>query len=224
MNQTVKNWDTSYYACHFYWHQALYHLEKGDFEATGEIFENEILTRSMDKKSPLHSRDISSLVYRVEFEDPIKSNNMIGGHRDFLGDISEPFIHDHSCTFIDAQFVMALCVARRYSKAEELIEISRTAVTTSGEPVIIDLLEAVLDYSREKYAECVEKLFPIRHDLKTIGGSGPQRDVFHQMLIVSAMRSPKFGHRQIAKLLLNERAVVRDNSQLTQRLANQLNN
>ena len=50
------------------------------------------------------------------------------------------------------------------------------------------------------------------------GGSNAQRDLFHQMLTVSALRSENEYHKKIGLNLINERLLNKPNSQLTKRI------
>jgi len=51
-----------------------------------------------------------------------------------------------------------------------------------------------------------------------MGGSHAQRDVFWQLLIVSALKSSDKEHNAFARALLYERRALKPSSPLTQRL------
>jgi hypothetical protein len=81
------------------------------------------------------------------------------------------------------------------------------------------LFEAIFAYERNEFDQCVERLYPIRHRVKAIGGSNAQRDLFGLMLIDAAFKSSVATHRSLAVQLLNERLMAKPTSQLTKRLA-----
>lgn len=70
LSKTVQDWSVcNHLACHNFWHWALYHIEKGELDAAGDIFENEILRRSLQSKTMLDIVDCASLPFRMQLED-----------------------------------------------------------------------------------------------------------------------------------------------------------
>lgn len=96
------------------------------------------------------------------------AERLIGKHWPAVSSLTEPHLKDQILSFNDAHFMMALCGARQYSKAEELIENSIASKEISGKDVNENILRAILAYSREKFAECVEYLHPIRYQVTFI--------------------------------------------------------
>ncbi|CAB4038550.1 Hypothetical predicted protein, partial [Paramuricea clavata] len=70
----------------------------------------------------------------------------------------------------------------------------------------------------EDYAKSTELLAPLKYKFVKVGGSNAQRDVFHLLLIHSAMRSPLKSHQCLARSLLAERKAKKENSPMTDRL------
>lgn len=219
MSSTLANWETcNHLASHNYWHWALYHVEKGELEPAADIFETQILKRAMDSRAMLDIIDCLSLPYRIHLENPISADNLIGKHWSNVAKLAEPHLNDHILSFNDAHFMMALCGARKYSEAEELIENSSKATCISGRDVNSQLLKSIFAFSREKYDECVDNLYPIRYDVVDIGGSDAQRDVFNQLLIAAALKSNKPENLRLVELLILERAALKPVSPLIDRL------
>lgn len=95
MSKTVQDWSVcDHLACHNYWHWALYHIEKGcathlrhqlrscsntsitgELDAAADIFETEILRRSMQSKTMLDIVDCASLPFRMKLEDETGERN-----------------------------------------------------------------------------------------------------------------------------------------------------
>ncbi|KAJ6647271.1 Tetratricopeptide repeat protein 38 [Pseudolycoriella hygida] len=220
MSKTLSNWKTcNLLATHNYWHWALYHIEKGELDIAAELYETEILKRTFESRAMLDIVDCLSLPYRLQLEDPIAAEKLIGSQWSRVVQLVEPHLKDHILSFNDAHFMMALCGAHKFSEAEELLESSSKAPCISGRDVNNQLLKSVLAYSREQYDLCVDNLYPIRYDLVTIGGSDAQRDVFNQLLIASALKSPKAQHRRLVEQLILERAALKPVSPLNDRLS-----
>lgn len=220
MSSTIANWEScNHLASHNYWHWALYHIEKGELEPAADIFEAQILKRAVKSRSMLDVIDCLSLPYRLHLENPISADNLIGKHWPNVAELAEPHLNDHILSFNDAHFMMALCGARKYSEAEELIENSSKATCISGREVNSHLLKSIFAYSREQYDDCVANLHPIRYDIVAIGGSDAQRDVFNQLLIAAALKSKKAENRRLVEQLIFERAALKPVSPLNDRLA-----
>lgn len=224
LSSTLSNWETcNLLATHNYWHWALYHIEKGELDVAADIYDTQILTRSFESGSMLDIVDSLSLPYRLHLENPTLAENLIGKHWTSIVKLVEPHLNDHILSFNDAHFMMALCGARKYSEAEELLENSSKANYISGHGVNSQLLKSILAYSREQYELCVDTLYPIRYDIVVIGGSDAQRDVFNQLLIAAALKSTKVHHRRLVEQLILERAALKPVSPLTDRLSLKMN-
>lgn len=223
LSSTLNNWETcNLLATHNYWHWALYHIEKGELEVAADLYETQILRRCFESRAMLDIVDCLSLPYRLHLEDPFVAENLIGKHWLNVVTLVEPHLNDHILSFNDAHFMMALCEARKYSEAEELLESSSNADCISGGAVNRQLLKSILAYSREQYELCVDTLYPIRYDLVVIGGSDAQRDVFNQLLIAAALKSTKVHHRRLVEQLILERAAIKPVSPLTDRFARKM--
>lgn len=219
MSRTLPDWQTSnHLACHNFWHWALYHVEKGELDAAGDIFETQILRRALKSKTMLDIHDCTSLPFRMHLDNSATTEKYIGKHKKSVYSLVEPHLNDHILAFNDAHFMMGCAWSKNFSVAEELIESARPIENISGKRIEDPLLKAILAYSREQYAEAVNLLYPIRYKLIDIGGSDAQRDVFHQLLIAAALKSPQEHHRKLVEHLIIERQAHRDNSPLTNRL------
>ena len=71
---------------------------------------------------------------------------------------------------------------------------------------------AVIAFRRGDYAGAVDALYPRRGEVRLIGGSHAQRDVFARLLILAALKSGKVN---LARALLAERAARNPNSAWT---------
>lgn len=222
-SSTRSDWETcNFLAAHNYWHWALYYIEKGELDVAAEIYENQILKRTFESRAMLDIVDSLSLPFRLQLDNPTAAENLIGKHWSNIVKLVEPHLSDHILSFNDAHFMMALCGARKFSEAEELLDNSSKADYISGSTVNRELLKSILAYSREQYELCVDTLYPIRYDLVVIGGSDAQRDVFNQLLIAAALKSTKNHHRRLVEQLIFERAALKPASPLTDRFSSKM--
>lgn len=220
MKRTERDWETcNHLACHNHWHTALYHIEKGQMEEAATIFEDQVLKRALKSQTMLDIVDACSLPFRMELEDAQKATPVTSRHWDEIYSMVRPHLTDHILAFNDAHFLFSCIGSKNYSGAEELMESLDPAMETiSGRYQVKALLESILAFGREQYQECVDLLYPIRYKLIKIGGSDAQRDVFHQMLIMAALKSPSKHHRKLVEHLIIERQAKTNNSPLTNRL------
>lgn len=214
MRENESLWNQSnLIAGHNYWHWALYHLTKGEFESAIHILEQNLVNGS--------GYEALSLSYLLSMED-LSIDDMLHKHDEQIGKIIEPYKAMRNRSFIDVHVMMGLCVSKKYDEAEQFMVESIGCETLHGKCVNENLLKAILSYSREKYDECVEFLWPIRSNIKQIGGSEAQRDVFNLMLINASLRSSKMEHKLLASQLIEEREIQRLESPLIDRLRNLL--
>jgi hypothetical protein len=124
--------------------------------------------------------------------------------------------------------IIALVGAGRLVEAREILADLKQAAVSNPEltrmmarDVGVPACEAMIAFAEERYAEAVDRLFPIRGIANRFGGSNAQRDILSQTLIEAALRSGQTG---LATNLVNERSVHKPFSPLTrsfrERIAN----
>ena len=96
------------------------------------------------------------------------------------------------------------------SNEQSLAVYQRTnADNTNGKmarEVGLSIVRAVEAFGRERYAEVIELLMPVRYRAHIFGGSHAQRDIVHRTLIEAALRAPD---RALAGALTNERVALK---------------
>ena len=210
MSSTVNDWSVcNYLACHNFWHWALFHIEKEEYQTALNLFDSEIGKRAQNNGMMLDIVDASSLLYRLDLLKP--KQFVTQKHWEDIYSLVEPHLNDHILGFNDAHFLMACLGAQHKKAAQELIETFDPSISSdSWTKVTIPLLEAMIAYNEEKYEQTVEKLNKIRYELVAIGGSDAQRDVFNQLLIIAALKSPKESHKKLCHRLIAERQALND--------------
>ncbi|XP_047678345.1 tetratricopeptide repeat protein 38 isoform X2 [Tachysurus fulvidraco] len=222
MASTEKDWVVcDMLACHNYWHWALYHIEKGDYEAALKIFDEQVSHRCVKSGAMLDTVDACSLLYRLEMEGVSVKER----YRELL-QVTDPHSEDHTLLFNDLHFLMVSLGCKETGITQRLLESLRELAKNPEEnhqhqlasTIGIPMCQALVEYDEGNYSKTVELLKPLRYCFTKIGGSDAQRDVFNQLLIHAAMKSQDKHHQRFARCLLVERDAVRMNSPLTDRL------
>ncbi|KAI1290172.1 Tetratricopeptide repeat protein 38 [Halotydeus destructor] len=222
MTKTEDDWRIcNHIAGHNYWHWALFHIDNDEMDIAGEIYQNEVLKRAIQSSSMHNITDCASLQFRMQLENEIVAEKYIGKHVNTVSTLVEPYVNDHYLTFHDAHMMMALVDAKKYSLAEEFIENAIKEPLISAKQVVEPVLKGILEYGRGNYSEVVDLLNPVRYELTPMGGSDAQRDIFKQLLICAALKSPK--DRKLAESLIAERLAYNDLSPLGDRFSVKLN-
>lgn len=223
MSNNTTDWEFSnHLARHNYWHWALFHVEKGEIEAAGDLFEQQVLKRSLTSPSLFSITDSVALQYRIQYADEEAGVRLNTKHWPTMEAMCQPYLKSNVHAFSDAHLMMALVANKNFSAAEELMELALQETRLAGANVAAPLFRAILAYGREQYATAVDLLYPVRYEIIDIGYSNAQRDVFYQMLIVAAIKSKEKSHKIIAEHLIAERKAYKGNSALLDCYRNQL--
>uniref|UniRef100_A0A671SD30 Tetratricopeptide repeat protein 38 n=1 Tax=Sinocyclocheilus anshuiensis TaxID=1608454 RepID=A0A671SD30_9TELE len=221
MASTEKDWMVcDMLACHNYWHWALYHIEKGNYEAALKIFDEQV-SALVKSGAMLDVVDSCSLLYRLELEGVSVKDR----YRELL-QVTQPHTEDHTLLFNDLHFLMVSLGSKETATTQRLLESLQELAKDPAENhqlqiaecVGLPMCQALLEYDQGNYSQAVELLKPIKDRFVEIGGSDAQRDVFSQLLIHAAMKSGDKEHQRFARCMLIERDAVRPNSLLTDRL------
>ncbi|XP_072015550.1 tetratricopeptide repeat protein 38-like [Amphiura filiformis] len=210
--------------CHLLWHQALFYMEKADYDKVLEIYDNHIEKTLKDSHSMLAKRDATSLLYRLEMEG-VK----IGDRWEDVYEICRPNIDDHCFVFNDTHMLMSCLGAKKPDVAKKMVNSLRNwARDKSGYyyqtcmKTGLPICEAFVAAADGDFATAVDLIHPVRYDIINIGGSNAQRDVFNLFLINAAINSSKPEHQHLAKSLIHERRALKEDTPLTDRLMSRL--
>ena len=198
--------ECSNFALHLRWHEALYHLELDAHDRVLELYDREVRAKPTDEY--LDITNAASLLWRLE-----QAGVGVGTRWNELADRARVLGEDHVLVFVDAHYVMALAAAGDANAVSAFVEscerFARESAATEGgvmREIGLPLIRGALAHRRGSFGEAFDLVYPIRHRIREIGGSHAQRDVFHQMLIDSAMRARRFVE---ASELLAERVESR---------------
>jgi tetratricopeptide (TPR) repeat protein len=196
---------------HLWWHRTLMELDLGDRDAVLASYDANI--RNFDdpitKAVPDHYVDLqnaTALLWRLE---------LLGldvDHRwDELADKAEARIGDAGHLLLVPHLMLALAAtgrdetAGRYLAAlHELAADSALWTAPAIAGVVIPACEAALAHRRGDHARVVDLLEPRQNQIRLLGGSNAQRDLFFQMLIDSAMKAGR--HDVVSAMIAHETA------------------
>jgi tetratricopeptide (TPR) repeat protein len=197
------------FANHLWWHGALLLMDLERFHAVLDGYDNRIRVDETDDY--LDVANAASLLWRLE-----EAGVDVGSRWIELADKAEAHARDHKLAFADAHYMMALAADGRVDAAQAMIgAMSKHGAASQGMTATIygeiatPLCAAILAYSCGEFDRVVDLLQPLRYDLRYLGGSIAQRDVFHRMLISASVRS---GRLNFARSLMSERSADRPTS------------
>jgi tetratricopeptide (TPR) repeat protein len=191
---------------HLRWHEALLHLDLERFDRVLELYDEQVRRQRNDEY--LDVTNAVSLLWRLE-----QANVHVGTRWQELAALARGHVGDHALVFADLHYLMAMAAARDADGIERFMDsCTRFAATDGGTEasvmadVGLPLARAVLAHRRGAYSEVVDLLMPLRSQIKRIGGSHAQRDLFDQLLIDAARRGNRLDD---ASSLLGERTARR---------------
>ncbi len=174
---------------HVWWHLALFHLDRGSYDVVLDLYDTEIRRDKTDDY-----RDISngaSMLTRLEIEGVD-----VGERWEELADLSANRVEDGCVVFADLHYLLSLEGGKRTAEADALIErIVRDAQRSdhdmhevqdlAGAPAAMGLA----CFRAGHYGGAYRHLVEAQKNMRLIGGSHAQRDVFTRLTVEAAMRA-----------------------------------
>ena len=194
---------------HVWWHKALLHLDRGEFDVALALYDTEIRAEKSDD-----FRDISnatSLLMRLELEGVD-----VGTRWEELAQLCEGRTGDGCLVFADLHYMLALAAAgRREARSDMTSRFIRDAkkpcetASRVAHPGLAAMagLEA---FAEAQYDTAFQHLVSARGEMQSIGGSHAQRDVFERITIDSGIRA---GRIDETEALLSDRMARRGGAQ-----------
>ncbi len=186
---------------HISWHAALSALERDDAAGAMTIYLDRVQP-SVSQGAPINVvTDGASLLWRMD-----AYGHAVGEERwRDLASFARLAFARPGHAFTDAHMAMIEAatqddagIVRRCDALEDMIA---AGVHLAG-PVVPALCRAASAFKSGDFAECVTLMSPIVEDVARIGGSGAQREVFEDTLLIALMGCGEVGR---AKMLLDHR-------------------
>ncbi len=180
---------------HLYWHRALFHLERREFDEVLSLYDNGFrdLNSPLTKALPdmyIDVQNAASMLFRLQRHGVDVGNRWVE-----LADKAEARIGDCLSAFTLPHWMMALAATGRTAAAERMIEAMRavgegnSTVAHLVRRIALPLCLAALANRQGKHAEALKVMRPIVGEMYLLGGSHAQQDVLEQLFLDSAVKA-----------------------------------
>jgi tetratricopeptide (TPR) repeat protein len=194
------------FAYHNYWHLALYHIDRQRYVEALAVYDTRIHATRPD--FALHLLDATALLWRLYVEGVDIGRRAAALADNWAGRLET---ERGFYAFNDMHAMMAFTMAGRAAEAARLMAdldwtvqhgtgLNRTMTRDVGRPVCL----ALQAFGRDRYAEAIRHLEPVRDVASRFGGSHAQRDALTLTLIEAAIRG---GECALARHYIAERTV-----------------
>jgi tetratricopeptide (TPR) repeat protein len=177
---------------HLWWHQAMYHLELGDFARVLELHDQ----RYRNHNSPLviaapdlyiDVQNAASMLFRLA-----RHGVDVGDRWVEIADKAEARIGDCQSAFTLPHWMMALAATGREDAAHRMLQGMREYGNGAGQnarlvrDVALPICQAVLAHGLGQSAWAVAAMRPVIGEMYRLGGSHAQQDVLEQLFLDAA--------------------------------------
>jgi tetratricopeptide (TPR) repeat protein len=180
---------------HLWWHRALYHYERREFDAVLALYDREFrnLEAPLTKMQPdfiIDVQNAASMLFRLE-----RQGVDVGGRWIEIADKAEPRIGDCLSPFTLPHWMMALAATGRDEAARRMIEAMEAFAAGAGSTaatvrrIALPVCRAVLAHRQGDHASALDLMRPVIAETQRLGGSHAQHDVLRQMFLDSAVHA-----------------------------------
>jgi len=180
---------------HLWWHQAMYHLELGDFAKVLSLYDSGFrdLTSPLTGMAPdlyIDMQNAASMLFRLG-----RQGVDVGDRWVELADKAEARIGDCQSAFTVPHWMMALAATGRDAAAEAMLagteEFARAEQPHAAvvRDVALPVARAVLANGQGRHARAVALMRPVLGEMYRLGGSHAQQDVLEQVFLDSALKA-----------------------------------
>ncbi|MBR8034697.1 tetratricopeptide repeat protein [Burkholderia vietnamiensis] len=201
---------------HIAWHAALIALERGDTERALAIYDAQVAPAASLGVPINVVSDTASFLWRMQ----AYGHTVPDGKWDDAARYASDYFRQAGFPFADVH--MALIAAATGAKAAlderaGALDALVAAGTLRAGAVVPAICRAALAFADEQYAQCAALLEPVAQEAVRIGGSGAQREIVQDTLLVAWMRSGDAGKaRALLEQRLHRRPSPRDTRWLGQ--------
>ncbi|WP_428486309.1 hypothetical protein [Rhodopila sp.] len=183
---------------HLWWHRALMQLDLGERDAVLASYDANIrnLNAPLTLATPAQFNDLqnaTALLWRLE-----QLGLDVGARWDELADKAEARIGDSAYLLLPPHLMLALAATGRDDAAARFLAALREQADNHAlwdaaviKDVVLPVCQAGLAHRRGQHPQVVALLAPRLDQIRLLGGSNAQRDLFRQILIDSAMKADR---------------------------------
>ncbi|MGF6439945.1 hypothetical protein QF001_000699 [Paraburkholderia youngii] len=173
---------------HIAWHSALIALEHGDIERALAVYNDHVAPAS-SQGTPINIvSDTSSFLWRL----PAYGHTVPAGMWDDAAKYASNYFQDVGLPFVDFHMALVAAASGNGEAVEQRVAVLHKLIEDGklpAGPVVPAICRASLAFAEEQYALAAEILAPVAREVVRIGGSGAQREIVEDMLLVALMRS-----------------------------------
>lgn len=186
---------------HIAWHAALAALEHGDTDRALAIY-GEHVQPSVSAGMPINVvSDTASFLWRLQ----AYGHEVPAGLWQAATSYAAPAFPRAGFAFADIHMALLAAGTGDRTAVEQRVTALMTLIEAgalAAGPVVPAICRAALAFAEEDYAACARLLEPVAAEVVRVGGSGAQREIVEDMLLLSLMRS---GEAEKARRLLDRR-------------------
>jgi tetratricopeptide (TPR) repeat protein len=195
----IPNWSVGNNLIHhLWWHRTLMELDLGERDAVLASYDENIrnFADPMTKAVPDHYVDLqnaNALLWRLE-----QLGLDVGDRWSELADKAEARIGDAGHLLLVPHLMLALAATGRDEASARFLAALREIAADASQwtapavaDVVIPVCEAALAHRHGDHTRVVDLLAPRQQQIRLLGGSAAQRDLFFQLLIDAAMRADR---------------------------------
>jgi tetratricopeptide (TPR) repeat protein len=200
------------FAHHIWWHRALCYLELEQFDAVMNAYDNQFWTEPSEDNTDICNA--SAMLMRLDM-----LGLDVGDRWSSIAEVCATRIDERLRPFNDMHYVMALTMDGRRDDAVAMVNSMRAFCedsATKGVTVAdtyrnagIPVAEAIIAHGDKNYARVVDIMRGARYEMRPLGGSWAQRDVWVRMFIHAAIKD---NQNELARALLAERTAANPTS------------
>jgi tetratricopeptide (TPR) repeat protein len=198
--------DDNGFAPHNWWHLALFHLDRGAFDAALDLYDRKLDGPQSDTLLVLI--DCTALLWRLQLEGVNVGDRFERVAERWHGKAVE---ERGFYAFNDVHAMMSFAATRRTADCQRLLaEMRVTATDGAGvnqamtRDIGLPLAEGIQAFAQGRPLQAIERIDSVRDVAHSFGGSHAQRDLLTLTLIEAAIRA---GDTSRARHLLAEREV-----------------
>jgi hypothetical protein len=210
---TAPGWSpNSMFAYHNWWHKALFHLDRCEFKAVLELFDQRVSAGGFGQA--LELIDGSALLWRLA-----TSGQDVGERWTDIAEKWSSRIEHGIYAFNDVHAMLSFVATGRKDAQQALIRsLERVAAGRDTNAMMtrevgLPAAKGIEAYGRGDDVTAIDLLLPLRGKANRFGGSHAQRDLFCWTLVSAATRS---GDKALAAAMLAERLAGKPDSLLNQ--------
>ncbi|MDK1376529.1 tetratricopeptide repeat protein [Sinorhizobium sp. 6-70] len=186
---------------HIAWHAALGALERDDPERALAIYAD-CIQPSVTAGMPVNVvSDTASFLWRLQAYGHAVPTGLWAAAATYSGE----YFQKAGFAFADVHMAIIAAAVGDRTAVEQRVQVLTGLIeagTLAAGPVVPAICRAALSFAEEDYAGCARILEPVAVDVARIGGSGAQREMIEDMLLLALMRS---GEAAKARALLDRR-------------------